>query len=47
MIFIIYNNVFNMKVVQVESIDDAKSVIKHINPVQYVIIRGEYLGSSI
>lgn len=47
MIYIIYNNGFSMKVVQVENIENAKSLIKHINPVQYIIIRGEYLGSNI
>ncbi len=47
MIYIVHTHGYAMKIVSFSSLRDVKLYLKRVNPIQYVIIQGEYIESKI
>lgn len=47
MIYIIHTHGYAMKIVELGSIEAVDLYIKRVNPIQYVIIRGEYISGCL
>ncbi|MBO6290578.1 MAG: hypothetical protein J6N45_09725 [Alphaproteobacteria bacterium] len=47
MIYIIHTHGYAMKIVEFATIEAADLYIERVNPIQYVIIRGEYVGGAL